>query len=297
VSEVAAHAKVNLRHRVLARDETGYHAVETILARTGLADTVSLEDADTGVALTVEGGTGDDVPTDDRNLCVRAATRFLAAAFRDGEAPGVRIGLVKRIPAGAGLGGGSADAAATLRLLARRWPRLDERTLLSLAGELGTDVAFSLLDVPLALGWERGRRLVPLRPPRPRPALLVCPPFRVSTPEAYEWLDRERAETGLEDPGGASALPGPTRWTQWTVVERLVRNDLEPPVLRRHPELSACLETFSGRASAATMTGSGSALVGWFATEGARDEARAAIAATGAMETSGWRVIDTRLPV
>jgi len=292
-----AHAKVNLRHRVFARDETGYHSVETVLARTSLYDTVQVEETEKGVTLELEGDAARDVPGGDANLCVRAARWFLEAAFPRREPPGVHVRLTKRIPAGTGLGGGSADAAATLRLLAERWPRVDERALWALAGELGSDVAFGLLDVPLALGWERGRRLLPVRGPRPRPALLVCAPFGISTPEAYGWLARDRAEAGAGDAGGATALPGTTRWTEWPVLERLVRNDLQAPVLARHPDLAACLDALTGAASGATMTGSGSALAAWFADEAARVAARAAVAAAGAEETAGWRLIEVTLPV
>lgn len=292
-----AHAKVNLRHRVFARDDTGFHAVETVLARTSLHDTVELEETGTGVVLTLAGDETRGVPDDDDNLCVRAARSFLGAAFPRDEPPGIRLRLTKRIPAGAGLGGASADAAATLRLLAARWPRIEERALWTLAGRLGSDVAFGLLGVPLALGWERGRRLLPLRPPRPRPALLVCPPFAVSTPDAYGWLSDSRRESGAADPGDAAALPGPTRWTEWSVLERLVRNDLQTPVLARHPDLARCLGTLAGVSSAATLTGSGSALAAWFATEVERSEARETVAAAGADESAGWRLIEVMLPV
>jgi len=292
-----AHAKVNLRHRVFARDETGFHAVETVLARTSLHDTVELEERETGITLVLGGEETGGVPDGEDNLCVRAARAFLDAAFPRREPPGVHLRLTKRIPSGAGLGGGSADAAATLRLLAARWPRVDERGLWRLAGALGSDVAFGLLDTPLALGWERGRRLLPLRPPRARPALIVCPPYAVSTPDAYGWLAERRREAGIGDSGDAAALPGATRWTDWSVLERLVRNDLEPPVLARHPALGACLDALARAAAGATLTGSGSALAAWFGDERGREEARRTVAAAGADESEGWRLIEVTLPV
>ena len=224
IGTAEARAKVNLRLRVFARDETGFHGVETLLARTSLSDTVSLfagepmrgrprapgregagpkgagpegarpkgtgpegagpEGGGRGVTLSVDGPLADGVPEGADNLCRQAAVRFLERVFGGRAWPAVHIRLTKRIPMGSGLGGGSADAAATLRLLADRWPRLDEGELLALAGEIGSDVPFALLGVPMALGWERGRRLLPLRPPRPRPALLLCPGIHVATPEA-----------------------------------------------------------------------------------------------------------------
>ncbi len=288
--EILAHAKINLRHRVFARDEFGFHAVETLLARTSLADTVRIDPTEAGVSLEVSGPAARGVPDDDGNLCWAAADRFLQAAFPTARSrPGVHIRLEKRIPAGTGLGGGSADAAAVLRLLATAWPRIPEADLVRMAGHLGSDVPFALLSVPLALGWERGRRLLPLRPPRPRPALLAAPACRVATSDAYGWLRLRRgaaraveggaAEEG--DPGGASVLPGATRLADWASLSGLVRNDLEAPVCERHPEIAALLAAVRPRARTAAMTGSGSAVFAIFDDESARDEAREAVEAAG----------------
>ena len=306
-----AHAKVNLRLRVFARDETGFHGVETLLARTSLSDTVTLSEPDTraarpkgaesegavsrgagqGVTLSVDGRLADGVPDGSDNLCWLAAAAFLDRAFRRRARPAVHIHLTKRIPMGSGLGGGSADAGATLRLLADRWPRLETRELIDIAGEIGSDVPFALLGVPMALGWERGRRLLPLRPPRPRPALLVCPGIHVSTPEAYGWLGRTEA-----DAGGASVLPGATRLAEWESLERLARNDLEAPVLARHPELSELLDQLrSCDPAVAAMTGSGSALFAIFRDETERARARRALAAREGAD--GLRILDVSLPV
>ncbi len=306
-----AHAKVNLRLRVFARDETGFHGVETLLARTSLSDTVTLsaagpargrpggaepegaesEGAGRGITLSVDGPLADGVPDGPDNLCRRAAQRFFERAFGRRTWPAVHIRLTKRIPMGSGLGGGSADAGATLRLLAARWPRLETRELVELAGEIGSDVPFALIGVPMALGWERGRRLLPLRPPRPRPALLVCAGIHVSTPEAYGWLGR-----GDEDVGAASVLPGATRMAEWDSLERLARNDLEAPVLARHPELSELLDGLGSCDPAlAAMTGSGSTLFAIFRDEAERARARRTLAASEGAE--GPRILDVALPV
>lgn len=306
IGTAEAHAKVNLRLRVFARDETGFHGVETVLARTSLSDTVTLSESDTrearpkgaaskgagrGVTLSVDGPLADGVPDGSDNLCWQAAAAFLDRAFRRRARPAVHIHLTKRIPMGSGLGGGSADAGATFRLLADRWPRLETRELIDIAGEIGSDVPFALLDVPMALGWERGRRLLPLRPPRPRPALLVCGGIHVSTPEAYGWLGRTEA-----DAGGASVLPGATRLAEWESLERLARNDLEAPVLARHPELSELLDQLrSCDPAVAALTGSGSALFAIFRDETERARARRALAAREGAD--GLRILDVSLPV
>ena len=292
----ACPAKVNLRLRVFSRDETGYHAVETILARTDLADEVEIEETDSGMTLELEGPAAGGVTTGPDNLCLRAAGAFLSAAFpRRRPVPGLRIRLVKRIPAGSGLGGGSSDAAGVLRLLAARWPRVEPARLYELAGELGTDIAFGLLDVPMALGWERGRRLMPLRPPAARPGLLLTPPFAVATPEAYGWLAETRAGSG--SPARAAALPGTTRLASWDGLERLVANDLAAVTFEKHPALARAVEMMQDSEGTASMTGSGSTLFAIFADVGTREDAQRALAESGFGREEGWTTHEIRLPV
>jgi len=289
------HAKVNLRLRVFGRDDTGFHGVETILLRTDLADTLSIEEAGEGISITVEGEAAGEVPASPDNLCVRAADRFLAEAFAGKRTrPGLRLSLVKRIPAGSGLGGGSADAAGTLRLLSGRWPALPERNLFRIAGKIGSDVPFGLLDVPMALGWERGRRLLPLRPPPERPGLLLSPPFSVATLDAYEWLAASRTD---EDPGGASILPGATRLAGWDALERLVRNDLEMPVLERHPSLANARSILQDSGATTSMTGSGSSLFAVFEDAADRMAALQVLIDSGFDADAGWTTHEVRLPV
>ncbi len=288
-------AKINLRLRVFSRDETGFHAVETILARTDLTDELWLEEAESGVTVEVEGPLAEGVPAGPDNLCARAAKAFLAAAFVGRRAPGVRLRLLKRIPVGSGLGGGSADAAGTLRLLAARWPRLETGELFRIAGRVGTDVPFGLLDVPMALGWERGRRLLPLRAPEPRPGLLLSPPFPVSTPDAYGWLASRRSTGG--SPGGAAVLPGASRLATWDALERLIGNDLAPPIFEKHPALANALRMMQDSGGTASMTGSGSTLFAVFTDAGKREDARRALAGSGFGEGEGWRIHEIRSPV
>ncbi|MFV1987865.1 MAG: 4-(cytidine 5'-diphospho)-2-C-methyl-D-erythritol kinase [Gemmatimonadota bacterium] len=298
-------AKINLRLRVFARDDTGFHAVETLLLRTDLADEVVVEEGGDGVTIEVAGDAAAGVPEGPDNLCCRAAAAFLDVAFAGRrKRPGLRIGLTKRIPVGSGLGGGSADAAGVLRLLAERWPRVEPRSLYRVAGVLGSDVPFGLLDVPMALGWERGRRLLPLRPPRPRDGLVVCPPFAVSTPEAYGWLAAQRSADGSDagggrggDPGGASVLPGVTRLAEWSTLERLVGNDLQAPVVGRHAALADALSILQDVGDASAMTGSGSALFAIFDRAAARERAVQSLADAGFGEEEGWKTHDIRLPI
>jgi 4-diphosphocytidyl-2-C-methyl-D-erythritol kinase len=288
----AAHAKLNLRLRVFRPDDQGYHSIETLFLRTGLHDTVELQAAGPGIELL---GTGDPtVPDGPENLCWLAAERFFAAV---GRRPAVHIALSKRIPSGSGLGGGSADAAALLRLLNQSLNNpLSEGELLTVAGELGSDVPFAALGVPMALGWERGRRLLPLRPPGVRPALLVVPDFGIGSGEAYGWLrqDREAQAESLYSSGSSGgALPSPGKLTDWNALRMVAMNDFEGPVFARHPELREARQRLLAEgAQISQMTGSGSAVFAVFSNAESRDGALA-----GADWPAGWSMIPVDTPV
>jgi 4-diphosphocytidyl-2-C-methyl-D-erythritol kinase len=264
-----AHAKVNLRLRVFERDETGYHSLESLYLRTSWQDTVTVTRAGSRLELRVEGP--EPAPEGPGNLCWRAAEAFFRAVDFP---PAARVHLEKRIPVGTGLGGGSADAAIVLTLLNElHGLPLDEVALLKLGGEIGSDVPFGVLGVPMALGWERGRRLLPLRPPPSNPALLVVPTERVRSADAYGWLAQARAITGMPE-AGPGALPGPTRLSDWRTLQRIARNDFEPVVFERYPELAHVRDELEAtEAMIARLTGSGSALFAVYRDIGARDAA------------------------
>lgn len=292
---LAAGAKVNLRLRVFPPDATGYHSLETLFLATDLRDELELRLGSPGVRLSVTwDGPEDPLPSGPENLAHRAAEAFFRAA---GAAPAVRIHLVKRIPVGTGLGGGSADAAAVLRgLNDLLGTPLSEATLMSIAGELGSDVPFGLLRSPFALAWERGRRLLPLSPPPSRPGLVAVPPFRVETAAAYGWLEEDRgsprpAPGALPVPG---ALPAPERLARWDVLRALAENDFHGPVFRRHPVLAdARGAMLNAGASLSLLAGSGSALFGVFPDadlrEGGIHEVKRAVGAE-------WRLLRISLP-
>lgn len=280
---VAAHAKVNLRLRVLATESGGYHALETLFLRLALRDEVELAPGPPGIRLTVEeepgplagaGRCGEAVPRGETNLCWRAAEAYHRAVGRE---PALDILLRKRLPAGAGLGGGSADAAAVLRgleIMTGEGP--GAARLMALAGELGSDVPFALSDAPAALAWERGRRLLPLPAPPPRPILILVPEFAVATAEAYRWLDEDRgaAAGGDDGPGGAFLLPSADRLASWEELDGVSVNDFEAPVFAHHPALAEWkAELLEAGARPALLSGSGSALFGVFQGEAERDAA------------------------
>lgn len=194
---VRAHAKLNLCLAVGPRRPDGYHDLATIFQSISLADTLVARRRRKDFALEVRHESvaqrgGDrfserDVPPGDENLVVRAARGF-AEAF--GYPGGAEFILTKRIPSRAGLGGGSADAAATLRAMsALSGIRPPRRALVELAVALGADVPFALRG-GTALGLGRGDKLVSLRLIKPFQAVLAVPRWRISTARAFDRLDR-----------------------------------------------------------------------------------------------------------
>jgi 4-diphosphocytidyl-2-C-methyl-D-erythritol kinase len=257
VAHVAAQAKVNLFLDVLARDATGYHSIETAFLRIDLADDVKVREAPgrwldvTGPALP-PGGLG----SAERNLAYRAA---LAYAVATGWPSGFAIELVKRIPAGAGLGGGSADAGAVLRALEALSPRPLGASLMDVAATLGADVPFMTSDDPMALASGRGDRLKPIPALEPRPIVLAVPPFAISTADAYAWLDADRATKSTAQARVAEPL------ATWADVAVSAHNDFAPVVARRHPEIDALAGVFrAAGATIALLAGSGSTVFGVF---------------------------------
>jgi len=194
---VEAQAKVNLRLRILTREAGGYHQIETLFLRLALADTVRVRLTAGERTLDVQGLDGrTTLGPGDQNLAWRAADAYAGEA---GWPAGFAIELVKRIPVGGGLGGGSADAGGVLRVLDALAPRpMPATQMLRIAASLGADVPFLTTEHPYALAWGRGERLLPLSPPPARDVVLVVPPFGVNTAEAYRWLAAAR-----EDSGGA----------------------------------------------------------------------------------------------
>ena len=288
-AEAIAPAKVNLFLRILAREEGGYHGVETLFCALSLADTVAVRPGAPGVRLRVDGGVDTGPP--ERNLCIRAAARFYAALD---QAPSIEIHLTKSIPSAAGLGGGSSDGAATLRALnALHAEPFDRAALLQMAIELGSDVPFFLSGSPLALAWGRGERLLALPPLPPRPALVAHPGVAMPTADAFRLIAERRA--GGCAPRSRSipleALRG------WDSVAALAENDFEDVVTEEIPVLRDALEAMrASGASIARMAGSGSSVFGVFADDAARDAAAERMQALG-MRCWMAKTLDAEPPV
>jgi 4-diphosphocytidyl-2-C-methyl-D-erythritol kinase len=260
-------AKVNLFLRVLAREDDGYHGIETLFCRISLADELVMERREgRGVTIEVEGA---DTGPDDQNLAVRAAQMVVDAT---GSRSALHIRLTKRIPVRAGLGGGSSNAAAALaaagQLMGNAIPRHE---LLQFASRLGADVPFFLSGASLALAWGHGERLMRL-PPLPRaPALVVVPPNGVGTADAYRWVDEAREGAGRR---GSVVLDVEVVGT-WGDVARMGGNDFESPVFGRHPEIRGAFEALAvTHPLLCRMTGSGSALFAVYRSAGQREDAK-----------------------
>lgn len=255
-ARVVAQAKLNLGLRVLARETSGYHVIETIFVRLALGDRLTVH---TGGREQMLVCTGIDVGPAEDNLAYRAARAYANAT---GWPDGFAIDIEKVIPVGGGLGGGSSDAGAVLRALDALAPNpCGEQELLRLAGTLGSDVPFLTTSASLALAWGRGDQMLALSALPARHVVLVLPRFGVSTAEAYEWLAAR----------GAEARPVPSlmhvsQLSSWDDVAQFAGNDFEPVVAERHPEIRAIIDALQrSGAQIAQMSGSGSTVYGIFA--------------------------------
>jgi len=262
---VLAHAKLNLFLRILARESSGFHQIETAFALLEMADELVLRRTDSGVALEVEGPA---LGPRDENLAVRAARMVLDAT---GNRFGVAITLTKRIPVRAGLGGGSSDGAATLHAVnALAGNAVPRHELHHFAAKLGADVAFFASGAALALAWGRGDRQFRMPAPPAHPALVAVPPIEVATPDAYAWWD---AQNRSPAPRGPVTLDADALST-WGSIGRLGGNDFEAVVFGKHPELRALYERVAQTGPVwVRLCGSGSAVAAVYKKERERDDA------------------------
>lgn len=271
---VEAPAKVNLRLRILAREESGFHSLETVFCAVSLADTVEVRRAEPGIRLAVHGGVETGPP--ERNLVVRAAERFHAAL---GTPAALEIELHKRIPSAAGMGGGSSDAAATLRALnALHGEPFDAADLLQMGIELGSDVPFFLCGSALALAWGRGERLLALPPLPARPVLVVHPGVAMPTGEAFRRVAERRAGRSAPEAFGF----GWEAISSWEGVAALAANDFEPVAFEQVPVLAAAKQAMlDAGATVSLLSGSGASLFGVFPSGAERAVAEEGVAGLG----------------
>ena len=277
---IRAYAKINLDLRVLGPRADGFHELRTVFQTISLHDTITCVPREGPFSIEC-GAAG--VPLDRSNLIWRAADALWRALRRSGPARGMVVRLDKRIPLQAGLGGGSADAAATLVALARAW-RVPVRPaqLTDVGGPLGADVSFFLAG-GTALGLGRGDEIYPLADLPRHWVVLLLPGFGVSSREAYDWYDAERDLARGAIGREPQHVPGP-----WPSRAAQMINDLEAAIARHHPEIDQMKAALRrAGAVAAAMSGSGSAVFGLF------QKRREALAASARLFGSGWRVLLT----
>ena len=290
--KLSAPAKVNLGLRILGRREDGYHLLESLFVPIDLADRVQIEIREAPAVVFQLESDVPGVPEDGTNLAVRAARAFLDAA---GVETGLRLALEKRIPASAGLGGGSSDAAAVLRGLARIHPdAFSPQGLRELALGLGADVPF-FLDPKPALVTGVGEEIEPI-PGIPAFALLLAHPGTpLATPDVYRAYDASGASLTPVRPGSTIRWISALRESGDRALAELLENDLEPAAVRLCPRVSELREAIEGqRALAVGMSGSGPTVFGIFRDTIAASQARdrlnlAAPARTWLANTRGSR--------
>lgn len=251
-----APAKINLGLHVLRERSDGYHAVETVLHRIGWYDTITVERAPS-VRMTC---TDPTLPTNEENLCVQAALRLAEVLNIEQSAA---IHLEKRIPYGSGLGGGSSDAAATLRALTRLWDVEGAAdTLHTIAQGLGADVPFFLQDAPSAYATGIGDELTVLQGTTgpyqiPFSLLVVVPSVQISTPDAYDYV----TPTDHPRPDLSSVVTSNDlgRW------QRSLMNDFDRPIRASYSDVAHIHRWLAEHgADYVSLSGSGSAVYGVF---------------------------------
>ncbi len=266
-------AKLNLFLEVLGKRPDGYHEIATVMQRISLYDALAFERADAGIEISC---TDPSVPVDERNLVWRAVE---AVRVRVGGQWGCRVHIEKHIPAGAGLGGGSSNAATTLVALNELFELgLSLEDLAELAAGIGSDVAF-FLNGPAAFCRGRGEIVEPLACPAALHYVLLMPGLHVSTAEVYGRV------TGTLTPCHKDATVLTTALLHGDAEELGAQlfNRLQPPAFAMHPKLAQYRATMAELgACGALMSGSGSTL---FAL--CRD-ARHARTLAAALETKDW---------
>lgn len=251
-------AKLNLFLEIVGKRPDGYHGLSTIMQEITLADEleVSIEGKE-GISFT---STDPTLPMGGDNLIVRAARRFLERRRLE---RGIRVHLIKRIPAAAGMGGGSSNASATLRALDALFEtKMSNEALAAEAASIGSDCPFFIYG-GTAVCTGRGEVVKPVTALPPYHALVVCPPTQTSTAQVYRAL----VPPSLEEPVKVDWVLEELRSGDLDRIRKVLFNRLEAVAMQLHPELGAFQEKLASIGiPQPRLTGSGSALYGIFAT-------------------------------
>ena len=261
-------AKINLGLFIKGKRSDGFHDLETLFQMVSLYDTVELEPLEDKIELVCD---NPKVPTDDSNLMIRAA-RLLQEAVPEKTGLGCRMVLKKEIPMGAGLGGGSGNAAGVLTGLNRLWDlRLKSAELSQIAARLGSDIPF-FLCAPSALGEGRGERLTPLQSPKKFHVILIFPKVSMATAEVYQALNFDLTKNSKN----INILREFFSQSNIASLGAHLHNDLEPVVIKRLPVIASIKQKLGSlNADGVLLSGSGSAVFGIFESSGMAQEAYA----------------------
>ena len=276
--KIRSFAKINLALSVLGRRLDGYHDIQTIFQTVDLSDELEFSDS---AQLDLHCEDFPDIRPEE-NLVWRAATLLSSAVDKKS---GAAVTLKKRIPAGAGLGGGSGDAAATLLGLRRFWNlKVPDSDLLSLAEKLGSDVPF-FLSGGTALGTGRGEKINPLPDSPRRHLVIIFPGIHVSTAEAYRSLNL--GLTSSEEDHRIQHFIGQVQAGRSYLTG--IFNDFEASVLTAYPPVMEAKRFLEQRGATATLlSGSGSSVFGFFSSE------ESAFAASRNVPREAWRVFPAK---
>ncbi|HXG72636.1 MAG TPA: 4-(cytidine 5'-diphospho)-2-C-methyl-D-erythritol kinase [Gemmatimonadaceae bacterium] len=245
-----AQSKLNLGLRILGREESGFHSIETVFHRLDLGDDVTVRVTGGGTSLTCDVMRTENA---EKNLAFRAARAYSEAA---GWPKGFEIDIGKRIPIGGGLGGGSADAAAVLRILDALAPKpLSAKRLSAVAASLGSDVPFLTSDALMALAYGRGEKIEPLDPLPSRRVRLFVPTYGISTAAAYGAIAASRGEYA-----GRKKAWTAQSFRTWEQAASNSVNDFEAVLRNEHSDMDALLRTGEASGLFLRLTGSGSSV-------------------------------------
>lgn len=255
-----AHAKINLYLHVTGRRPDGYHLLDSLAVFAGASDTVRVAEASERFSLSIAGRFGSGLEADESNLVLRAARALQSHA---GTSDSYRLILEKNLPVASGIGGGSADAACTLRLLGDLW-NIRECDLTALAEPLGADVPVCVHQTATRMEGI-GEILTPVPQMPAGGILLINPGVAVSTPDIF------RSFSAM---GGIVERPTPHMPDQWTSMADLVAmlshttNDLQAPAIRHAPVIGSVLEAITAQTDClmSRMSGSGATCFGLFPT-------------------------------
>jgi 4-diphosphocytidyl-2-C-methyl-D-erythritol kinase len=258
-NNLLAPAKINVRFEIIGKREDSFHEIRSIMGAVGLYDTLSLSKTPSGITLT---SSSSDLPLDNKNLAFKAASLIISEAKVAG---GVTISLKKRIPVASGLGGGSSDAATTMKGINELYDlKCSPRQLMGLGVRIGADVPFFFSNGP-ALATGIGEKLSPIEISPPFWALLVTPPIAVSTTWAYSQFKSQ--------PNGNDFLFS-EKIDLFKVGKEILYNDFERVVISHFPEIAKIKKVLENLGAwGALMSGSGPTVFGLFFDEA---EARSA---------------------